>query len=144
MKAEKKQQWLAGVGILLVMCSIGFSFDGESSLWFWQRYPFIPVLLLVLAFGVLRYWLRLEIDKQRQKIVAEYFKVSVNDKQDEFRSLLSRRETEVLELIHEGLSNKEIAARLHVSLATVKTHINNIYKLLEVSNRREAIEKTGI
>ncbi|GAB4110917.1 MAG: hypothetical protein OHK0057_02610 [Thermoflexibacter sp.] len=55
--------------------------------------------------------------------------------------MLSPREIEVLTLIKEGLSNKEIAEKLFISLSTVKTHINNIYKILEVKNRREAIEK---
>ncbi|WP_330163539.1 helix-turn-helix transcriptional regulator [Paenibacillus woosongensis] len=39
-----------------------------------------------------------------------------------------------------GLSNKEIALKLHVSLATVKTHINNIYSKLQVRGRLQALE----
>ena len=40
---------------------------------------------------------------------------------------LTPREAEVLVLIAEGLSNKEIARTLHISTATVKTHINNLF-----------------
>jgi LuxR family maltose regulon positive regulatory protein len=55
---------------------------------------------------------------------------------------LSQRELEVLRLLVAGLSNREIAARLVLSLGTVKTHIHNIYGKLEVSNRAQAIRRT--
>ncbi|GEM_PF-5487858 len=54
---------------------------------------------------------------------------------------LSPRELDVLKVLATGASNKEIAETLHVSLATVKTHINNIYAKLSVRNRVQAIEK---
>ncbi len=54
---------------------------------------------------------------------------------------LSDREFEVLHLIAEGLTNREIAARLFIALSTVKSHINNIYGKLEVSNRVQAVTK---
>ena len=53
---------------------------------------------------------------------------------------LTRREIEILPLLDEGLSNKEIAARLHVAPVTVKTHLQNIYKKLNVKNRIEALK----
>lgn len=56
-------------------------------------------------------------------------------------SLLTVKEQEVLRLIHEGLSNKLIAQKMNISMATVKTHVNNMYKKLEVSNRVLAVEK---
>lgn len=40
-----------------------------------------------------------------------------------------------------GMSNKEIALKLNVSLATVKTHINNIYCKLQSKNRLQALER---
>ena len=51
---------------------------------------------------------------------------------------LSKREIEVLQLIAEGLSNPEIAARLYLSLNTVKVHSRNIYGKLGVHNRMQA------
>lgn len=51
---------------------------------------------------------------------------------------LTSREQEVLGLISEGLSDKEIAAALSLSLYTVKTHVRNILAKLHVNNRREA------
>ncbi len=54
---------------------------------------------------------------------------------------LSEREREVLALVGRGLSNGEIAARLHISGKTVRNHITNIFAKLEVSERSEAIAR---
>ena len=54
---------------------------------------------------------------------------------------LSERELEVLSLIAEGLTNKEIALRLYLSLGTVKVHAHNIYGKLDVNGRTQAIAK---
>lgn len=52
---------------------------------------------------------------------------------------LTAREREVLELMGSGLNNREIAERLYVSVATVKTHINGIFGKLAVRDRAQAI-----
>ena len=51
---------------------------------------------------------------------------------------LTRRELEVIELIEEGLSNKEIAVRLDIEVQTVKNHIHNILDKLQLDGRKEA------
>lgn len=52
---------------------------------------------------------------------------------------LTQREVDVLRCIAEGLSNQEIAERLHVSEATVKTHINNIFSKADLRDRGQAV-----
>ncbi len=52
-------------------------------------------------------------------------------------SQLSNRELQVFELIKQGKSNKEICADLFIELSTLKSHINRIYKKLEIKNRKE-------
>lgn len=142
MTAKRKQKILIAISVFTALCSIGFSYNGTSYFWFWQKYPIVPILLMLFAFFAVRYWLILEIDKQRQQIISDYEKSIENKKQDDIKNLLSARELEVLELIQSGMSNKQIADKLFVSVSTIKTHINNIYKILEVKNRREVIEKT--
>ncbi|NEA65011.1 response regulator transcription factor [Streptomyces sp. SID12488] len=52
---------------------------------------------------------------------------------------LTTREAEVLVLIADGLSNQEIAHQLHVSTATVKTHINNLFAKTGIKDRAQAV-----
>jgi len=52
---------------------------------------------------------------------------------------LSERELEVLQLIAQGLTNPEIAARLFLSLNTVKVHTRNIYDKFGAYNRTQAV-----
>jgi len=54
---------------------------------------------------------------------------------------LSERELEVLDLIAQGLTNREIADRLYITVGTVKRHINNIYGKLQVHHRTEAVAR---
>ncbi len=53
-------------------------------------------------------------------------------------SMLTKREQEVLQEIAKGRSNKEIAAELHITEQTVKTHVSNILAKLEVDDRTQA------
>lgn len=55
--------------------------------------------------------------------------------------VLSEREAEILDLVAQGLRNKEIAARLSIAEKTVKNHVSNILKALQVNSRTEAAMK---
>lgn len=59
----------------------------------------------------------------------------------EERSMLSKRELEVLELVAAALSNAQIATRLHISEGTVKRHLTNIYAKLSATSRVDALKK---
>ena len=62
-------------------------------------------------------------------------------KKTQYTATLSEREQEVLDALSEGLSNKEIAARLFISVPTVRFHLKNIYAKLHVNSRTEAVLK---
>lgn len=57
---------------------------------------------------------------------------------DPEKDRLTRREIEVIALIAEGLNNKEIADRLYISEKTVKNHVSNLFKKINVSDRTQA------
>jgi LuxR family maltose regulon positive regulatory protein len=57
---------------------------------------------------------------------------------------LSERELEVLALISAGKSNKEIARELFLSMSTVKTHINRLYRKLGARSRTEALSRASM
>jgi len=68
-------------------------------------------------------------------------KKRMNERQASLNSLdenLTKREIEVLKLLAEGLFNKEIAYTLNISEKTVKNHISNIFKKINVSDRTQA------
>ena len=55
-------------------------------------------------------------------------------------STLTRRELEIVQLIDEGLSNKEIARRLKIGVATTKSHVHNALRKLGLGRRSDAAQ----
>ena len=72
-----------------------------------------------------------------RKIVASFQLTNTNKEIEK----LSKRETEILELLSKGLRYKEVADKLFLSTETVRTHIRNIYDKLQVNSRTEALNK---
>ncbi len=54
---------------------------------------------------------------------------------------LTQREMEVVQLLNKGYTNQKLADEMFISRNTIKTHLKNIYKKLDVSDREEALEK---
>lgn len=67
--------------------------------------------------------------------------IDLERKIDFGQDLLTMRETQVLDLICVGMQNKIIADRLGLSENTVKVHVRNIYKKMNVRNRTEAASR---
>ena len=64
--------------------------------------------------------------------------LATDGRSDRVPARLTKREREIMGLIDEGLSNKEIAKRLRIEVATVKNHVHNILEKLQVHRRGEA------
>jgi len=102
---------------------------------------------IAFVFTGLGIWLALKLTKPKvETVVVEkevYIKTNapfILNEKEITRLGLSSRELEVLQLMAEGCSNGEIAARLFVSLNTVKTHTSNLFAKMDVKRRTQAIE----
>jgi two-component system LytT family response regulator len=57
------------------------------------------------------------------------------------KEILTEQEMRIVQLIAEGLSNKEIAHHLNITAETVKSHVKNLYRKLNVNNRVQALQR---
>lgn len=73
------------------------------------------------------------------KLLRNPIQIESTENQDDIQ--LTTREIDVLEQLSRGLKNKAIAENLFISAATVKKHIENIYRKLQTHNRIELIQK---
>ena len=72
------------------------------------------------------------------RLLGEYNRLSMPVRKDDEISMLTEREKEVLSLIAQGESNKNIAHKLFISEKTVKNHITSIFRKLKVEDRTQA------
>ncbi len=101
--------------------------------------------LVAAVFAGVGIWLGLRITRRTETVVVREVMVPapVNFVRDQgkLESLgITPRELEILELIAEGLSNKEIAERVHVSQNTVKTHSSRVFDKLGARRRTQAVQ----
>ena len=108
----------------------------------------IYIGFIAVIFTALGIWLALKLSKPKIETVVVEKEVYVNrnenfvlDRSIVSRLELSKRELEVLGLLAQGHSNQEIAAKLFVSLSTVKTHNQHLFEKLDVKRRIQAVEK---
>ena len=73
-----------------------------------------------------------------KELVKEFTRLTKHEKVKSSENSLTEREIEVLELIAEGMLNKQIAKKLYISEKTVKNHVSNIFRKLNVSDRTQA------
>jgi DNA-binding CsgD family transcriptional regulator len=101
--------------------------------------------LVAAVFAGLGIWLGLRLTRHTETVVVREVVVAapagfVRD-QSRLASLgITPRELEILELIASGLSNREIAERVHVSENTVKTHSSRVFDKLGARRRTQAVQ----
>ncbi|MVN21787.1 response regulator transcription factor [Mucilaginibacter arboris] len=108
----------------------------------------IYIGFIAVIFTALGIWLALKLSKPKIETVVVEKEVYVNRNGNFVLNTLlvsqlelSKRELEILSLLAQGLSNQEIAAKIFVSLSTVKTHNQNLFEKLDVKRRIQAVEK---
>jgi DNA-binding CsgD family transcriptional regulator len=124
----------------------------------WTEYRFLVIEhsveiyggLIAATFAILGIWLGIKLTAPRQKIVAkevpvaavvaEKFAPFVPDEGRRDDLGITRRELEILGLIAQGMSNREIAGKLYVSENTVKTHCSRAFDKLGAKRRTQAVQ----
>ncbi|MBC8030955.1 MAG: winged helix-turn-helix transcriptional regulator [Pyrinomonadaceae bacterium] len=101
--------------------------------------------LIALLFALLGGWLGLKLTRNKEVVVLKEVMVSADApfalNEQRLRELsITRRELEILELIANGLSNREIAEKLFVSESTVKTHSSRLFDKLSAKRRTQAVQ----
>jgi DNA-binding CsgD family transcriptional regulator len=119
----------------------------------WTEYRFLVVEhsieiyggLIAATFAVLGIWLGLKLTLMQQRVVVKEVPVPaggpfVLDERKREDLGITRRELEILELIAQGMSNREIAEKLFVSENTVKTHSSRVFDKLGARRRTQAVQ----
>jgi len=119
----------------------------------WTEYRFLVIEhsfeiyggLVAAIFAALGIWLGLKLTSKQQRVVIKEVPVPSGEpfrRDDRKREALgiTPRELEILELIAQGLSNREIAEKLFVSENTVKTHSSRVFDKLGAKRRTQAAQ----
>jgi len=119
----------------------------------WTEYRFLVIEhsieiyggLTAAIFAVLGIWLGLKLTGTKQRVVVKEVPVPagepfIPDEKKRANLGITRRELEILELIAQGMSNREIAEKLFVSENTVKTHSSRVFDKLGARRRTQAAQ----
>jgi DNA-binding CsgD family transcriptional regulator len=101
--------------------------------------------LIALLFAALGIWLGLKLTKKKEVLVVKEVPVPTSQpfalNAERLKDLgITKRELEILELIAQGMSNREIAEKLFVSENTVKTHSSRLFDKLSAKRRTQAVQ----
>lgn len=138
----KYQKYLLGIALMLSSIAISIrGSDGKINLVL-HNYPALIFLMVVVSsFLVAIYF---QINSRRISSLSNQIREQSeieSEGTDALLNELSERQKEVYDLIISGKTNKEIMAELFIEQSTLKSHINQIYKKLNINNRRELKSK---
>ena len=128
------QSYLIGLAIFFSLLAESITISGGEVKLNLQNYPVLMILMVVLS--ILLVIIYIQIDTQKIKGLSEQILEQSEKGNDEFESSvaeLTKRQKEIYEQIVSGKSNKEIMSELFIEQSTLKTHINHIYKKLNIS-----------
>lgn len=134
----KHQKKLEAIAIFLLCLAISFRFENATTHWLWNDYAYIAIVLVLIVMILAVLWIRIERSKTATLIKAIKQEGPGQEPTNQHQiDTLSTRQKEVFDLIAAGKSNKEIMSELSIELSTLKTHINKIYKVLDIESRRQ-------
>jgi DNA-binding NarL/FixJ family response regulator len=139
---SKYQKYLLGIALMISSIAISIKgSDGKINLVL-HNYPVLIFLMVVVS--SLLVVIYFQINSRRISRLSNQIKEQSKIKSEGIDALLnelSERQKEVYDLIISGKSNKEIMTKLFIEQSTLKSHINQIYKKLNIKSRRELKSK---
>lgn len=101
--------------------------------------------LIAVVFASLGIWLGLRLTRKKEVVILKEVPVPASQpfalNEERLKGLgITKRELEILELIAQGMSNREIAEKLFVSENTVKTHSSRLFDKLSAKRRTQAVQ----
>lgn len=129
----KRQKLIEMFAVFFIFLGVSFSFNSNGTKWIWSSYPYIAVMIAGFSLLLIAIWLRLE----KKKIQVVINSIQENSDKTEKVNLLTKRQQQVFELILQNKTNKQISEELFIELSTLKTHINKIYKTLNIKSRKD-------
>lgn len=139
---SKYQAYLLGIALVLSSIAISIrSSEGKVKLVL-QDYPLLIFLMIVLSSCLVALYFHL--NNRKMLSLSTQIKEQSQTKEEDIDALLNElteRQREVYHLIISGKTNKEIRAELFIEQSTLKSHINQIYKKLNIKSRRELKSK---
>lgn len=136
----KHQNYVLGLAIVLSSIAISIRSSDKGVRLVLQDYPILIFLLIIISSILIV--LYIQITKKKITLLSDQIKkLSQLEKTDEFLNELTERQREVYDLIISGRTNKEIMSELFIEQSTLKSHINQIYRKLDIKNRRELKSK---
>ena len=134
----RHQKKLEVIAIFLLFLIISFRFTNFKTVWLWSDSTYIAVILVLILIVTALVWIKIEREKTNDLIsLIKNETVSNRPNRENQVEELSARHKQVFDLIVIGKSNKEIMDELCIELSTLKTHINKIYKILEIKSRQQ-------
>jgi len=141
---SKYQKYLLGIAIVLSSLAVSIRSNNGNAKLVFQNYPIIIFFMVVISsFLVVLY---IQINKRKIENLSNQIKEHSKVKNEDFKSLmigLTVRQKEVYNLIISGKTNKEIISELFIEQSTLKSHINQIYKKLNIKYRNELKSKVN-
>jgi DNA-binding CsgD family transcriptional regulator len=138
----RHQKKLEIIAMFLLFLTISFRFTNFKTEWLWSDKIYIAVILVLTLMVIVLVWIKIEKKKTKDLIALIKNKTNLNKPNIENKlEDLSARQKQVFDLIIVGKSNKEIMDELCIELSTLKTHINKIYKILEIKSRHQLKKK---
>lgn len=135
---ERHERKVIGASLFFFLALI--SFEYRQGAFRFIIFDF-PTLVFLLAFlSCVSVIILIQIQRQRIRRLTEHLRLRESADQSSNNQnvqKLTKRQQEVFQLIQQGMSNKEIQAALHIGQSTLKTHINQIYKELGISGRKD-------